>query len=119
MQEDTIVSIVCVKLDIERDLVFKKTRKREIVYAKYICMLMMLFFTDRKHHYIGMYFGMRDHTAVQHARKTMADLIETDQSVKSDVVSIFKSLYHDSQCKIWPDRSNKIEIMILSQLLHA
>lgn len=59
-------------------------RKREVVVARQMAMVMLYKFTNLSLKDIGVIFGNRDHTTVIHAKKTIQDLCDTDRKIKKD-----------------------------------
>jgi hypothetical protein len=69
-------------LGVKRGDCQKVTRKREIVQARQIAMVMCEKYTDYSQVVIGHYIGGKDHATVNHAKKTVANLCETDKSYR-------------------------------------
>lgn len=65
-----------------------KCRTRELVYARFLCMLFCRRYSKISFKSIGVKFGGRDHTTVIHGCASLKRLIETDDSVKDDIENI-------------------------------
>jgi chromosomal replication initiator protein len=81
---ERIIKIVLEKVQVSRDMVFSKTRKREAVTARHLCQYFMRMYTSYTLKYIGRLF-MRDHTSVIHAIEHIEDLTATDPQVRKIV----------------------------------
>jgi chromosomal replication initiator protein len=69
----------------------RKTRKRNIVYPRQLCMYLLCIHTKLSLKYIGELFGGRDHTTVIHSRELIMDLLQCDTRVKDDLDKISES----------------------------
>lgn len=82
-----IIYKVCSLLNVERELLFTNTRKREIVVARQLCMWLIKKNLDNKLyslHRIGNYFN-KDHATVLYAFKAIDNLIETNKSFRNQI----------------------------------
>lgn len=70
------------------------TRKREIVEPRQVLMTLLLILAREKCQYIGLRFG-RDHATVLHARKTIAQLYQTNKGIREKVEGILLRLRLD------------------------
>ncbi len=71
--------------------IHRKTRKREIVQARQMAMKFSKIYTKNSLAGIGAAIGKKDHATVLHALKTIANLIDTDQSVRTDFNDLDKT----------------------------
>lgn len=62
-----------------------RTRKREIVEARQVCMWWLKNNTKQSLNDIGSYFGEFDHATVLHACKTVNNLIDTNKAFKQKI----------------------------------
>lgn len=69
-----------------------KTRKRNIVQARQICMFLAKKFTENSLKVIGNHFGGRDHSTVIHACQSVLNLMETDKNFNDDVIELQKQI---------------------------
>ena len=65
-----------------------RTRKREVVNARQVCMSVMRDFTILSYAMIGSYFNL-DHSTAIHAIKTVKNLYDTDKIFRSQVDSVY------------------------------
>lgn len=69
-----------------------RTRKREIVEARQVCMWWLKNNTKQSLAEIGSYFGDFDHATVIHACKTVNNLIDTDKLFKEKIEPFIQEL---------------------------
>lgn len=81
---DMIVQYVSEKLGVEVDALFGRSRKREIAYARQLCIYLIKRKTKFTFSDIGRYFN-RDHTTVIHSINAIKDLMDVDKNVRKDV----------------------------------
>ncbi len=62
----------------------KKTRKREVVVARQVCMTILKMLTRHSLKAIGDYFGKRDHTTVIHSMQTVNALCRFNADFRDD-----------------------------------
>lgn len=78
-----IIDIVAKSLEMQPEMILKKSRKRVIVEARQMCMTYAKELTTCSLAKIGMKIGGKDHATVLHAIKVVDDLVETDRSFKA------------------------------------
>jgi chromosomal replication initiation ATPase DnaA len=89
-----IIKLVCESLGIELEYIKRRSRKREIVFARQIAMTMCCKYTAFSLNDIGNSFITMenpkgyDHATILHAKKTIADLKQTSKEVKSKVDNV-------------------------------
>lgn len=76
---DKIMKVVSSFYSIHPSVITAKTRRREIVQARQICMYLSVKYTKNSLADIGYNFGGYDHATVLHAKKTINNLLETDR----------------------------------------
>jgi chromosomal replication initiator protein len=76
---DKVIPVITSFYGVDLEELEHKTRKREIVMARQVAMFMIYKFCQLSSTDIGKLFGGRDHTTVFHSRKTVQDLMDTDQ----------------------------------------
>jgi len=64
------------------------TRKREYVYARQICMMLIKKHTNLSLGRIGELIGDKDHATVLHANKTILNLMQINKNIRSEVNEI-------------------------------
>ena len=89
---DYILRVVCEYFELKPEMLKAKTRKREIVQARQICMYLAKQMTKTSLKTIGSNFGGRDHSTVIYACQTVEDLMETDKKFRGYVGDIQKRL---------------------------
>lgn len=90
-----IEKTVCNYYFVNRELLHKKCRKREVVLTRYVIIYFFKIMTTLTLVKIGNYFNF-DHTTVLHGIKTLRDLIETDETILKDV-EYLKSILYDNK----------------------
>ena len=83
-----INAIVCKYYNIPIEVLYMKTRKREIVQARQIAMFFAKNLTKDSLQTIGDGIGNKDHATVLHASKTINNLIDTNRQFKLQVEEI-------------------------------
>jgi hypothetical protein len=85
---DVIERLVCNKQQITPTELNAKCRKRELVFARQLCMHFSKKHTKQSLAQIGYRFGGKDHATVLHANKTISNLYDTETKVKTIVDDI-------------------------------
>ena len=89
---DSIKQVVSDHMGVSVEKIEGKTRKREVVIARQICMYMVKNMTAKSLKNIGEAFGGRDHSTVIYSCNMVADQMEIDEDFKNDVEAILKKL---------------------------
>lgn len=76
-----LVDFVCNEFGVNKDELFTKTRKREIVDARNVCMAIMRDYTPASFQRIGEYF-FRDHATVLFATKSVQNHYQTEKEFR-------------------------------------
>ncbi|MEE4312016.1 MAG: chromosomal replication initiator protein DnaA [candidate division KSB1 bacterium] len=84
--------IVAAHFGIPEDMLRAKTRKKEIVYARQVCMFLSKYYTKHSLKTIGLHFGGRDHSTVIHANHTIEELVKSDKQVKEDINALKRKI---------------------------
>ncbi|RUM75245.1 MAG: chromosomal replication initiator protein DnaA [Sulfurovum sp.] len=79
---DDIVQLVSGELNVKLSDIRSKKRTKDVVNARRISIYLARNLTPNSMPQIAVYFGMRDHTAVSHAMKKIAEIIENDENFK-------------------------------------
>jgi len=74
------------------------SRKRELVFTRQLCMYFAYTKTNASERLIGKYYNNKDHSTINHARKVINNLYDTDKSIKEKID------YYDSQFVKLKDR---------------
>ena len=77
---DDIVQLVSGELNVKLSDIRSKKRTKDVVNARRISIYLARNLTPNSMPQIAVYFGMRDHTAVSHAMKKIAEIIENDEN---------------------------------------
>lgn len=85
-----LVATTCRYLHVNEDDLRKKTRKKEVVYARHISMYLLKNFTTMTYKSIGILMGNRDHTTCIYACNLVFDQLSLgyDNPYKEDVARI-------------------------------
>jgi chromosomal replication initiator protein len=86
-----IIQLVENCLRVPYDKLKHRTRKREVCFARQVCMYLLSTRTHASLKTIGDLFN-RDHSSVIHARELIKDLMETDENVKMQVANLIAKL---------------------------
>jgi len=84
---DWLVKRVCLFKEIEPLDLYKKTRKRDIIEARYIIMVNLKRTSDLSYGKITAIFGL-DHSSFNHAKKVYKNLFDTDLKFKMFVIEL-------------------------------
>ncbi len=68
----------------------RKTRLREIVFPRQVCMALCLINKCGKPAEVGMYFGGFDRNTVWHSITTVKNLLETDKYIREEIGDLFE-----------------------------
>jgi len=83
---EEIISFICQYKSIDADKLVTKSRERELVYTRQLCMWYIYNITEATLRSIGERFGGRDHTTVIHGKNVIKDLMDAnDEVVKRDI----------------------------------
>lgn len=88
--QNMIVKFVMARYDFSFDQLKSKTRKREVVFPRQLCMYLLYTFTRSNLDKIGELFGNRDHTTVIHAREMIIGLIEVGDGLSTEIIEVRK-----------------------------
>lgn len=66
-----------------------RTRKRDIVFPRQVCMTLCKLKTKHSLSSIGIYYGGFDHATVIHALKIVKNMIDTDRNIRSEIGHLF------------------------------
>lgn len=85
---DLIVNLVIKSLNIKKEDLFSKSRKREVALARQIVMYLAKTYTHESLANIGRFLGNRDHATVSYGYRTVCDLLQTDKLFASKLKQI-------------------------------
>ena len=87
---DRVSEVVCSAKKIPEEKILSHTRKREVVYARQLCMHLSWLYCRVSLKAIGERFGGHDHTTVIHANRVIKDAMDTDELAKAEVEALRK-----------------------------
>ncbi len=87
-----IQKIICDYFKISIEEINAKTRKREVVQARQLCMFFAKKYTKLSLTSIGNFCGNKNHATVLHACRTISNLQETDKKMKIYIADIDKKM---------------------------
>ena len=87
-----IIDCVCKHFGLDSNLIYSKSRKREVVQARQIAMFLAKNHTELSTAKIGSMIGGKDHATVLHACKTVKELREVDKAFQSELEEIQSTL---------------------------
>ncbi len=90
---DQIIEAVAHRYGLETERLLSRERTREVALPRQIVMYLMRQETDTSLPKIGDMLGGRDHTTVLYGSEKISELIETDDSLRREVMSIREQLY--------------------------
>ncbi len=95
---DDIVKMVSKELNVKLSDIKSKKRTRDVVNARRISIYLARNLTPNSMPQIAVYFGMRDHTAVSHAMKKIAEIIKSDENFNVQLEELSNKInYNTSQ----------------------
>ncbi len=83
-----IVRIIALQYGISEDVIYEKTRRREIVRARQVAMYILREDFNISYPLIGQKMGGRDHTTVIHSHLKIRDDLKTDPSLLQEIEKI-------------------------------
>ncbi len=90
---DAIIDAVCRYYRINKDALVGSGRSRAVSFPRQMAMYLSRTETDASFPQIGGHLGKRDHTTILHGYEKISELVETDASVRQDMLAIKASLY--------------------------
>ena len=94
---DDIVKIVSKELNIKPSDIKSKKRTKNVVNARRTAIYLARNLTPNSMPQIAMYFGMKDHTAISHAMKKIAEIIDSDENFKVLLEELSNKIHTDIQ----------------------
>ncbi len=89
---DMIQKTVAAYYNIPEDMLRAKTRKKEIVEARQICMFLTKEILGSSLKTIGLHFGGRDHSTVIYACRLVEEVIASNPKVKDDIETMKRKI---------------------------
>lgn len=91
-----VIETVCSYYNVSADALSSTSRNRTIAFPRQMAMYLLRTETDASLPQIGVRLGNRDHTTVMYGYEKIASLIETDPSVRRNLLEI-KAVLYDSK----------------------
>lgn len=92
LQMDDIINCVCNFYKVSRQDIIGKKKNKEFVEARQICVYLITDMMNLPLVTIGQKMGGRDHATIIYARDKIAELIKTDDQLKTEINDIRKML---------------------------
>lgn len=89
---DTITEVVAKDLNIKPSEIRSKGRSKNIVYARRIAIYICRELTQNTMPQLAQYFGMKDHTAISHTLRKIAELIDNDEDFKVKIDELINKI---------------------------
>lgn len=93
---DQVIDAVCAYFNVSPDALSSTSRSRTIAFPRQIAMYLARTETDSSLPQIGTFLGDRDHTTILYGYEKIAALIETDGTVRRNILEIKASLYESA-----------------------
>jgi chromosomal replication initiator protein len=97
INHDRIVETVSSFFNLEPEDLKTGSRSREVLVPRQIAMYLMREETETPFIQIAAYFGKRDHTTAMHSYEKIEGLIETDNQMRQDVLTVRQMLYGEHE----------------------
>jgi len=91
-----IIEVVAQQFDVDEDRLLSRDRSREVALPRQIAMYLIRNETTASLPQIGEALGGRDHTTVMYGCEKIANVIETDESLRRSVSSIRERIYREA-----------------------
>jgi chromosomal replication initiator protein len=88
-----VIDTVCHHFGVSREVICGAGRSRSISYPRQIAMYLARTETGASFPQIGLQLGNRDHTTILHGYEKIMERVETDPSVRQDMLAVKSSLY--------------------------
>lgn len=85
-------SYICNLFNCTLDELYSKTRLRQVVMARQLCMTVLKEFSDLSLAQIGSRYGDKNHSTVIHSIKTVKNLYATDKSYRAKVDDVYNAI---------------------------
>ena len=88
---EKITNIICAGEGINDEIVFNKTRKSEIIYARQLIQSFCYEFKAGSYKFIGEQTGNKDHSTVIHSCGVIKNYLETDK-IKAEKIKLYRDM---------------------------
>lgn len=89
---EKVILLVTKHFNISAEQMKNTGRKREIVYARQVCMLLLLLKSRLSLKSVGELMGARDHTTVMYSRDKLKSLMDVYPDIRHEVEFLFSQL---------------------------
>jgi len=91
--DEYIIKVVCEHYGFTREMLNKRTRRFEIVRARFVCWMLIKRHIKRYGlERMGNLFGLAHHTTVHHGVKALAGHCESDEGLRRDIAAISRRI---------------------------
>ena len=90
---DRIITVIAQYFNLDRERMLSKDRSRDVAKPRQIAMYLMREETSASLPQIGEALGGRDHTTVLYGCEKITDLLETDDGLRRQIITIREALY--------------------------
>ncbi len=94
---ERIISEIAQQYGLTRERLLSKERSREVALPRQIAMYLMREETSTSLPKIGKILGGRDHTTVMYGHNKISEQLETDESMRRQLVTIRERLFQNTQ----------------------
>ena len=89
-----VIEAVCRHYQVSAEAIASSNRSRTVAFPRQVAMFLARTETDASFPQIGTELGNRDHTTIIHGHDKVAELVETNPSVRQDILAIKSLLYN-------------------------
>jgi hypothetical protein len=86
-------SYICDLFQCTLDELYSKTRLRQVVMARQLCMTVLKEFSGMSLSQIGSRYGDKDHSTVIHSIRTVKNLYATDKAYRAKVDEVYDAIH--------------------------
>ena len=95
-----IISIVAKRFDLTEEQLIGRKRSKEIAFARQVAMYLIREETSASLPKIGASLGGRDHSTILYGCEKIGELLETNESLRRDVMAIREQLFQGVQATV-------------------
>lgn len=94
---EDIIAAVARRFDVEEDMLISRNRSKEIAHARQVAMYLIREETSSSLPKIGSDLGGRDHSTILYGYGKISDLLETNETLRRDVMAIREQLFQGAE----------------------
>jgi chromosomal replication initiator protein len=91
---NNIIALISKELNVKPSEIKSKNRSRNVVQARRIAIYLARTLTPNSMPQLASYFGMKDHSAVSYAMKTINKLLNENENFKLKVIELKNKIYN-------------------------